>query len=63
VRNRFNVAIVELENQDKWQLVSLGLATVSGTPKVANQIISKVVNFIADSKDDFELIDYKIEIL
>lgn len=44
-------------------MVTLGLASVSETSRVANQIISGVVDFIADSKDDLQLVDYEIEIL
>lgn len=63
VRWRFNVSIAEIGHQDKWQLVTFGLATISSSSKVVNQVISSVISFIEDSKDDIQLVDYEIETL
>lgn len=62
-RGRFNVSIAEIKHQDKWQLITFGLAIVCSSPKVANQVISGVINFISNSKDDIQLVDYEIEVL
>ena len=60
VKNNFNVAIAEVEFQDKWQRALLGVAVVSTAQDHANGILSKVVNFV-DSMHLAELLDYEIE--
>lgn len=63
VRSRFNVSICEIEDQDKWQLATLGVGCVSNDKRVANLLISRVVDFIANSKVGAELVGYEIEVL
>lgn len=63
VKNRYNVSIAEVDNQDSWQLISLGITCVSNSSPHANEVLSKVVNFIQNSKFDVEMLDYEIEII
>jgi len=63
VASRFNVSIAEIDDQDLWQLVSLGIAYVSNDKRHTNEVLSKVVNFIAESRIEAEILDYEIEIL
>ena len=60
VKNNFNVAIAEVDYQDKWQRAVLGVAVVSNAMDHANGILSKVVNFI-ESMYLAEMLDYHIE--
>lgn len=60
VKNNFNVAIAEVDYQDKWQRALLGVAVVSTAHNHANGILSKVVNFV-ESMYLAELLDYHIE--
>ena len=61
-KNRFNVSIAEVEDQDIWQTLTLGVSCVSNSAPHANEILSKVVNFIENNKFDAEMVDYEIEI-
>ncbi len=63
VRNKFNVAIAESEDQDRWQLVTLGIACVSNDRRHSNEVLSKVLNFISGIRGDAEILDYEIEFL
>jgi uncharacterized protein YlxP (DUF503 family) len=63
VKNRFNVSIAEVEDQDRWQSLTLGISCVSNSAPHANEILSKAVNFIENTRLDAELIDYEIEII
>ena len=57
VKNRFNVSIAEVEDQDYWQSLTLGISCVSNSALHANEILSKVVNFIKNNRFDAELVD------
>jgi len=63
VGSKFNVAIAEVDDQDLWQLATLGICCVSNDKRHANEVLSKVVGFISDSRFEIEVLDYEIEIL
>jgi uncharacterized protein YlxP (DUF503 family) len=62
-KHRFNVSIAEVDGQDYWQSLTLGISCVSNSAPHANEILSKVVDFIGNSRFDAELVDYEIEII
>ena len=63
VRNKFNVSIAEVDDQDLWQLAALGICCVSNNKRYTNEVLSKVVDFIVSSRFEVELVDYNIEII
>ena len=63
VRNHYNVAIAEVDDQDLWQSATLGIACISNSTRQTNQVLSKVVNFIENSRFEIEMLDYEIEII
>ena len=63
VRNQFNVSVAEVDDHDLWQLATLGVSCVSNSKRHANQVLSRVVDFIANSRFEAELLNYEIEIL
>ena len=63
VGNKFNVSVAEVDDQDLWQLATLGISCVSNDKRHANEVLSKVVGFITDSRFEVEILDYEIEIL
>jgi uncharacterized protein YlxP (DUF503 family) len=63
VRNRFNVSVAEVEDQDLWQLATVAVACVGSSAPSVNETISHVVNFISQGRWDVELLDYEIELL
>ena len=63
IRNKFNVAVAEVEDQELWQRLTLAVCCVSTDPAHANEMVSKVVAFIEESRRDMELLDYQTEII
>ena len=63
VGNKFNVSIAEVDDQDLWQLVTLGICCVSNDKRQANEVLSRLVDFITNTRFDVEILDYEIEIL
>lgn len=60
-RNRFNISIAEVDNLDKWQRATIGIACVSNETARVHEVLNKVVNFI-ETSGEAELVDYTIEI-
>ncbi len=63
VGNKFNVSIAEVDDHDLWQLATLGISCVSNDKRQANEVLSKVVDFITGSRFEIEILDYEIEML
>lgn len=62
IRSRFNVSIAEVEDNDHWQRLTLGISCVSNEASHANSVLTEVVHFIQVSRGDLELLDYQIEV-
>ncbi|MBI2865240.1 MAG: DUF503 domain-containing protein [Chloroflexi bacterium] len=63
VKNKFNVSIAEVDELDLWQKATLGISYVSNDPQHANEVLSKVVEFVETSHSEAEMNDYEIEIV
>lgn len=63
VRNRFNVAIAEIDTQDTWGVITLGLVCVSDDPRHANAMLSKVIDFIESERLDAEVGAVELELI
>lgn len=63
VRQKFNISVAEVDDNDVWQLATIGICCVSNNRRYTNQVLSKVVDFISNSRFEVEILDYEIEIL
>lgn len=50
-KNKFNVSIAEIEDQDLHQSIVIGIACVSTDKRHADSTIQNVINFIEDNTD------------
>ena len=62
VRDRFQVAVAEVDHQDVWQRATLALACVSHDARHANAVVSKAMDFIEDHVEG-RVLDTSVEIL
>ena len=63
LRSQYNISIAEVDDQDLWQLVTLGIACVSNQNHHVDDTLSKVMSFIAKNYPELEIVDKDIEIL
>jgi uncharacterized protein YlxP (DUF503 family) len=63
IRNRFNVAIAEIDTQDAWELITLGIVCLSDDPRHANEMLSKVIDFIESERLDAEVGAVELELI
>lgn len=63
LKNRFNISISEVGDNDNWELATIGIATVANDSRFANEVLSKVVGHIESILNWAELLDYEIELL
>lgn len=62
LRDKFNVSIAEVGDQDLWQKAVLGLASVANEQQHVNQVLDQCLNVIR-SNPALELIKSQIEFL
>jgi uncharacterized protein YlxP (DUF503 family) len=63
VRNRFSVAVAEVDDHELWQLATIGICCISNDKRHTNQVLSNIVGFLTNGRFEVEILDYEIEIL
>jgi len=63
VKGKFDVAIAEVDDNDAWQLATIGICAISNDKRHSNEVLSKVVDFINRGNFDAEILDYSIEMI
>ena len=63
VGSKFNVSVAEVGDNGLWQSAVLGICCVSNDSRYTNEVLSKIVDFIVNSRFEIEILDYEIEIL
>ncbi len=63
LRNRFNVAVAEVEGADMRQRLTLGLCCVSNDRGHADSMLSRLIDFVEESRLDGEILDVQTEII
>lgn len=59
-RNKFNISIAEVEQQDYYQTIVIGAACVSESRVQANAVLDEVMRFIEENTEA-EIVDYLYE--
>ncbi len=62
LRNSFNVAVTQIDDEDKWQKASLAIVGVEKNRQTMNSALSRIVNFI-EGLGQISLINYEIELI
>ncbi len=62
IRDRFNVSIAEIDDQDKWQVATFAIAYVGTDKAHVDSALSKVANFIKDYRQ-VDLLNYNTQLL
>jgi len=63
IRNQFNVSVAEVDDNDLWQRLTLGICCVSNDAAHANEMLSRVVSFVEAFRGDLVVLDYETEII
>jgi uncharacterized protein len=63
VRNQFEIAIAEVDENDRWQIAVLGVSCVSNSSQVASELLERVRRFIEETRPDVLLSNMESEII
>ncbi len=62
IRNEFNVSVAEVDDQERWQSLVLGVACVSNSARYAEGQLEAVVRFVETQRPDVPLLRYTIDL-
>lgn len=62
LRNNFNVAVTQIDDEDKWQRATLAVAGVEKNRNNMNSILSRIINFVEDF-NNINLINHEMELI
>ena len=62
-RQKYEVAIAEVDAQDQWQIAKLGVCCVSNGSQHIDQILGRVQRFIEETRPDIIVIGAEVEII
>jgi uncharacterized protein YlxP (DUF503 family) len=62
VHQRFNASIAEVDSNDKWQMVGLGISVVGNNRRFVNSALDNILTYL-DSLYLGDIIDSEIEIV
>ena len=63
VRNRFNVAVAEVDDGDLRQRLTLGFSCVSNERSHVDAMLSNLLNFVEESRLDIDVLDVQTEVI
>jgi uncharacterized protein YlxP (DUF503 family) len=63
LRNQYNISIAEVDDQDLWQLTTLGISCVSNNGQHIDETITRIINFIGQNYPELEVVSQEIEII
>ncbi|HLC18613.1 MAG TPA: DUF503 domain-containing protein [Thermodesulfobacteriota bacterium] len=62
LRNRFNVSVAEVADNDIWQRAVIGISAVGNDKSFINSVIDKTMNMI-DGTHLVEIVDHEVEFM
>jgi hypothetical protein len=62
LQQRYAVSVAEVEDNDLWQLATLGISCVSNHRQHSDTVLNNIVNYIARHYPNIEILDYQVEI-
>jgi len=63
IKNKFNVAVAEVGEQDRWQTAVLGLSTLSDDKRFVNEVLDKCVSLIRSGYPQAEIVHHDLELI
>jgi uncharacterized protein YlxP (DUF503 family) len=63
VRNQFEVAIAEVDENDRWQIAKLGVSCVSNSSQHASEILGRVQRYVEETRPDIVLSNIETELI
>lgn len=62
IRNTYQAAVAEVDDNEAWQIATLGVAVVANTHRHCEEVLKSIEGHIRDTRLDAEIIDLQTDI-
>jgi uncharacterized protein YlxP (DUF503 family) len=63
IRNKFQAAVAEVDDNEAWQVATIGVACVSNSARHCEHVLAEIVAYVQDSRLDADMTDVETEII
>jgi uncharacterized protein YlxP (DUF503 family) len=63
IRNKFEVAVAEVADNDTWQLATIGVTCVSNSAELCDRMLRDIVAYAEESRLDAEVVDIEMDVI
>jgi uncharacterized protein YlxP (DUF503 family) len=63
IRNKFEVSVAEVADNEAWQRATLGVAVVANEARHCDEVLREIVDYVQQSRLDTELLDVETEVI
>jgi hypothetical protein len=63
IRNKFQVSVAEVADNEAWQIATIGVACVTNTHRHCEQILDEIVEYVRSSRLDAEVLDVRTDVM
>ncbi|MDA0769541.1 MAG: DUF503 domain-containing protein [Chloroflexi bacterium] len=57
IRNKFNVSVSEVDDNESWQMATLGITCAGNNARHIDEVMNNVLSYIESSRDDLEIVE------
>jgi len=61
LRNKYNVSVAEVAEQDRRQSAVIGLSFVASDKRLGDELVSSIMEFVNSGRFDVEVVDEQVE--
>jgi uncharacterized protein YlxP (DUF503 family) len=63
LKNRFNVAVAEIDYQDSWRIAAIGIVSVSNNAGHTERMLQEVIQYVTEMRLDAEIGEHIIDVV
>ncbi len=63
IHQKVNVSVAEYGDYDLWQRITIITCIASADPDFPNQLLERIISFVAETRPDLELTDCSTELI
>lgn len=63
IRNRYQAAVAEVDDNEAWQIATLGVACISNSGAHCRAMLDEIIAYVESSRLDAELVDVDSDVL
>ena len=63
LKDRFQISVAEVGDNDLWHWAIIGMSYVSNDARLADKVLSQVIEFLKTGEGEYEVTDYETEII